>query len=484
MRAVVVIGLALFAGCRGPRAPAPSERSAIGPPVALEVELGGCATIRGDGACVRSESSAASELRLWIRTRDTARLEVSLDDAIVAVGPPERVQGGRRLRIEAPIEARQLSLVVRDGTRSARWSRRLAVRASCPDVDEAFDVGRRQRRPDEGFARLDAALSRSDLSTGCRARAAGVRARLFLDRDDPTSAVASFRRSVELSDGESLDDAFASAFVLTYKVRDFEAAASALDAVEHRAGQAASGRVLHAYFRGLLARESGDLRSALRWLSTSAAGAERIGRTRTYLDATQMSAAVLSSIGRTDEALDRLGRLDRLVADHPDVDDCARARLWANVGWNRALDRVARAARGAPPGADPGPPLRRSIALRQGACPDRAMQSNALVNLAVVAMIEGQLDAAEAALARARDVDPQPDDFVELWSRDLEGRIAAGRGRHEEARRVYAALVDDAPPRPRHGGAPTWAMPARSSGCRELPRRWWRTERPRISRRS
>ena len=308
-------------------------------------------------------------------------------------------------------------------------------------MDEARDL-RRSGKRDEARALLD----KEPPGPACAAAHLGLSARLHLDAGRSTAAVEGLvaaRDAALPHQGKArVDDGLALAYVLTLKTRDFGSARALLADLATEAEVSPQGRARVPYYGGLLALETGDLRTAVRHLARSAERARELAMTPLGLNAQQLQAETLMRLGRGPEAL---AILDRLVADDGlagDQSPCQRARVYANLGWLRLLERERVGVRG----PDPRAAILSSLEHYRAGCDKASLIANAHVNLALDAVQRGDLEAAGAALAAARAAHAEPDAQTESWMLDIEGRAARMAGSHGDARAIFDRLHAQAPP--------------------------------------
>ncbi|HYV46529.1 MAG TPA: CHAT domain-containing protein [Myxococcaceae bacterium] len=404
---------AVLGGC-APRCGGPTP-----PPPA--VEYAGCLAVVRGPTC---ELKPDRELRVLAAVPAGSRL------VILADGKELDASGGNGLRtLHLPPGAAAVDVVLVDagGRRSAPW--RLAVRnpGRAPVLVQAMELV-----PKGGIADAAKLLAerRADLAEEDRARADSMIARASLATGHREEGIAQLAASAAAHErlghaAEATRDTLAQAFTLVDLWR-FEEARAALAAADRRTRDYDEGRAQAAYYRGLLSRESGDLRSALRQLEEAAAGAERLGMTLDREAAVMALAVALRQLGRPGAALERLKEL------HPG-DPCNAGTLANNTAW-------AMLAAGDDSLGDPVPHLERALAIFRAGCPRAPEVANQLLNLALAELRRGDLDAAAARLKEARGEGGPPEPRSVLWWLDVEARIALGRGKSAEALGLYRRL--------------------------------------------
>ncbi|MFT3765382.1 MAG: CHAT domain-containing protein [Minicystis sp.] len=374
-------------------------------------------------------------MRLWISTPAGTRPSITVD------GQPRSaeglaVQGGTLVTIEVPEGARAVTVsAAQEGARPAAYVLTLVPRATDPALDEAA-ARRAEGKPDAARALLEALLG--DPRPAIRAQAVGKLARVERAGGATERAIAHFREAIRLAHesgraGDEIFDRFALAYTLVFSGRRFTEAREVLDGVRPLASIAPDRGAQAPYHRGLIAQETGDLRAAIRLFDEAAMGAERFGLDDVRLDAMQVKADVLATIGRPAEALALLEEVDRALAKGDRR--CRRADLLNDLGW---LSLRAASSAGAPPGLpDPGPRFAEALALYREACPSPDALANVLTNLALAELDRGHADRARAHLDEARRARPDASPRLAAWWPGIEARVALLEGRREDALAAY-----------------------------------------------
>ncbi len=418
-----VVATGLVAGCARDGEPAASSQ-----PLPLRVEWAGCDAALPGRICT---PPADGRLTLWIEAPPEARLAI---DATLIEGPTE-VQLGRRYQVRVAAEARELVVRATDGERSAAW--RLALRSSQPPGWRAeAEAALRAGEADTAAALLDA-LPAAEQASGF---AVGARARLELRRGETGAACALLKRSVTahrqagrlLAAGR---DAAALTYLATYREHDLAAARRALSAIPDEADGPAENAFDRAYYGGLLAAKSGDLRTALRSLTAAARQAERAGLSSLERAAEQALAWRLQVVGREAEAT---ALLRRLVATAPaDLSPCRRGQLLNNAGWGLLHAPATLEA-----GERPADYLEEALEIFEQSCPQLPHERlNVLLSLVLAHLEESEPAAARQRLAQALEPGPIPEPRLRIWRRELEGRLALAEGRPKAALRRYGEMA-------------------------------------------
>lgn len=434
MRSCAVAAALLAATCaacgRGGDAK-PPERAA------LSARMAGCAAVRAGPVCEVPKEGAT--LRFWVPEEGGA---VAATLAGAPVGATEApLPGGRRVTIALPAApdraSRALEICV---TRPGRVAcRSFETQVVVPDERLQRALQRRAASDPAGALEALAGISGGDATA---ARADSLRARLALSRGDAAAAVAGLEKGMErhlaagrISDGGH--DAFALAYTQTTMRHAFGPALAALDRASEAIGAWDEGAAQIDYYRALALRDGGRPREALAALQRSGRLAMELGLTAAHRDARHVEARLLQSLGHHAEAI---RTLETLAAElTPDDGPCVREELLSAWAWSELRALLA----GALPA--PSPALRDRLTeahrLATGACPRAWAADNCTVNLALEALLAGELDRA-AQLVRSLDVPgEQRAAFVEVWRLDLAGRIALRKKEPREALAAYDALA-------------------------------------------
>ena len=287
---------------------------------------------------------------------------------------------------------------------------------------------RKQGELDEAESRAAAHQDHSDAHV--RAIARGIIARVHLRRGRAREAMEGLQRAAALHreaarPAEALRDELALVYACLYQGRRFGDARAALGRAEALAASAPDGIHGVRYFQGLLAYETGNLRTAL--VSLRAALASREYRTSTL----QVLAFVLQLLDREDEADALLSEAERSAEAE---DPCPRADLLANVGWFRVRSR-----RGSSGAAEL---LDRTLELRRERCPGDPARARVLADYAALHVREGRDAEARSRLEHARAAAPDPDGAMLATWLDLEGQLALRAGAPSEALSRFERLAE------------------------------------------
>lgn len=191
---------------------------------------------------------------------------------------------------------------------------------------------------------------------------------------------------------------------------------------------------LLAFYRGQLAKNEGDYRSALTAFQEAVEIAEQVLwlEIQSWYPKHEL-ASLLSDLGRFREAEERFKSLEQMPQYLP---LCEWAKFLNNQGWF-AL-RAREAGESFP---DPSPLFKRALETYK-TCETftKDKEFNLLLNLALAHLQEGRVQPAKDVLAQAHGLATDAPLYQKLWWRDLEARIALRDGRREEALRGFQEL--------------------------------------------
>lgn len=431
---LLAVSLALAGACGRPDPPA----AQAGP---AEVEYAGCYEVQKEGpVCYLGSKPDGRRLSLH-PLAPADRYEIRIDGRSRA--PLEPIPGAPGLlRVDVPPGAHSLELRAFTPGGVRAWT--LAV-ADWPPLagwlDEAWDLF---NRGGEGVASARALLDREIARcSDPRTRALALSLRASLDPgDDAEARLAAFERAIAeyrrvgLVQGEA-HIAAGVVFELVQK-HDFARARAILQGVALADGRPLEAAYKAAYLRGLLAKYSGDFRTAIGEFENAARLAQSVGLDALQRSAEQEEATTLSQLGRFADSEALLGRLTAGAGD-----PCNRAILLTNRGWTRYLARDAGDWRV----GDPIEPFlqARTIFRANQECRDRAREElNSAINLALSFLQADRLAEAEAIVAGASPLASGAGLRDHLWWLDLSARLALKQGRAAEALPLYERLAKEA----------------------------------------
>lgn len=416
------------------------------------VEYAGCDSVAAGPVCSLPEDG---RLTLWVRHAEDEEVRIEAD---VRRQParPSAVQGGLRYEIAVGRRTRELVVEVsprsrdRGGKRSV-WLLDVEPAAAKPDwLEQARDTYRTD--PEATRRLLEAKLAELEprelgAAAGLLARIARRQGRPELAEDFYRRAVAAHRQAAQLL--AEVDDATSLVWDLIEQKR-FADAGEVLDSLPVEAlGGSAEARYLEAYYRGLLAEETGDHRAATRWTARAAREAERAGLEKERVYAEDHLARQLHGVGLSDAAgavQERIrAEIAGLCADDgasSSLDPCDCARFDNNRAWTRLLSLEA-----GRPAEDPGELLLRAerifteaAARPDGGCTFPDDLPDVRLNLALAALHAGDVEAAREHLARALE-DPEVQPRLAMWQLDVEARIALAESEATRALGLYQGLA-------------------------------------------
>jgi cellulose synthase operon protein C len=343
-------------------------------PPPIEVEYGGCRALLEPGPlCILDESG---EMHLWVGARPEDEVEVAIDGRRLDVAS-KSVGGGRQLPLTLSAGAQRIDLEV-----AGRRVFSLAVAAASEDGPS------RNANGDDGKSR------------------------------DVMGEVTATARKVH---GAVRD-------------RDLATAREALAGVQLSAQPPAESRYLLSYYRGLLAEQEGDYRTALHEVRAAVQIAERAGVERYRRLAEEELALLLRRIGRSREAAAIFERLRASLDDRRYCEE--EPQLLHNQAWTALLAREAGERL-----ADPTELLSSALKMYEScAAATSARKANTKINLALAHLQAGRLVAAKRLLREARAAEPHPPLLHLLWLLDLEARLVAREGDPRRALELFAEL--------------------------------------------
>ena len=398
------------------------------PSPSLSVEIAGCASLRKGPSCAFEPDSP---LRVWTETENDAHISLSFDDRPPLDAP---LRPGVLSTLIVPADARTLHVRARRGEATTTRSIALTRFEEPAPIREANRL-RGEGKLDEAETALAPALRDTDPQR--KTQGARVLARIQRARGKTQEAIALLRASIqhERQTGnvsDEMQDRFALAYTLLYGLRSFAEARKALDEAAPVESLHAESKVTASYYRGLIAYETGDLRTALRLFRESAQGADRLGMTDHRRDVVQLLADVLSSLGRYEEAREQVRSLTSLVRGAP---PCQRALFLNNLAWialrTPEPDRTLIDTQ-----------LREALGLFHKECPLPGEAGNVATNLAIAMWERGDAAASRQFLKEAREASPTPDPRVAVWWTTIEGNLALEQKRTREALDHFTRLED------------------------------------------
>lgn len=403
-----------------------------------EVEYAGCFEVLRTGPkCLLGSDPATRKLTLY--PRQAARsYEIRVDGVPIAPAISEQraisvtiPPGGALLDVRAETDggARSWTLAIADFPSNPKW------------FDQVLDL------VDQGSSLYPQAKQRLDENTqlamdpALRALSLTLRGQLEQATSGWKEAEPFLRRALAANReaGYLWRETYVATFVAFQLIQAhrFDSARDDLYGVNLPSGAPAEAVQTLTHNKGLLAKRSGDFRTALEEFQAAAELAGRVELTSFQRLAEQEQALLFSKLGRFGEAT---AIFDRLARTRPKGDgDCARAVLLTNQGWSLYLAREA----GDWQAGDPTPPFATAQRIFEGhsGCPQQRRESfNASVNMALAYLQGGRLTEAEQAARAATSSAEAATPLERLWWLDLQARIGLARNRPEGALRLYQQL--------------------------------------------
>ena len=414
------------------------------------IEYAGCRTILIGPLCILPENR---RLALWVEHPRTEDIRIN-GGSRWASYPSVTIQGGTRYEIELDPAAVELVVEVNRGDKRSVWVLEVGHGAD-PDWlvkarelyrDDGWDEARQLLAP--RTADPDPVIAGPALSLLARIERLSGRAKIGDDL---------YRRAIDAHRGAGrLFDQVRDATGLTYHLiaeKRFAQARSLLDAlpVDATSGSA-DARYLAAYFRGLVAEETGDHRAAMSWMKQAVREAEKAGSSRDRIYAVDLLARQLYTVGLTEAATELYSRVQEEMPTlcpgkgaTSDLTPCDCARLHNSRAWTWLLSLEA----GHSPRQIRPPSSKRQSRFSSGkrrrgeTCAFPEDLPNVRLNLALAALHSRDTEKARSHLEEAR-VDSAELPRQTLWQLDVEARLALFDSRPEEALRLYGELAEHA----------------------------------------
>lgn len=391
--------LALVAGC------APPVEVAAPQTAAPEVVYAGCEAVQTGPVCsLRPDAT----LRLWVPGGE--RLVLERDGEALPVRWIS-AEGGQRTALTAVTGE---SLTLRSEAADWRWTLRLRPAAGLPAALRVIDE--RSQAGDHAGAMAALTTVMPDLRGAEHAEAIKLRGDLQYRGGEVTAALATYEQAFAAAVdagllGRASEVALTAGYTATALQQDHAAARRWLARHAELLDALPEARLQHAYFAGLLADRTGDLRTAMRRYEEHARLARAFGLERELAGALLGLASLRGRLGDTEGAEAAFAEALALA----ELPDEARAVALHNAAW------VALEARGrGQVAADPEPRFAAALAMFSPGHPlaDPSMAAEARLNLAYAQVLRGDAAAARATLA---GFEP-PNHRSRRWRLYLEGR--------------------------------------------------------------
>lgn len=397
----LVFGLALSA------ASCPGLESAETTPLG-GVEFAGCASVELGPRCTLAEDRS---VRFWL-PQDTT-LSVSTERGTQLTVRSEASAGGKLCHVAVPPGVQLLRLDQPGGS----WSLALSEPERVPVLERARGL-RALGQLERARVLLQDALPTLDDAAANRAQA--LLARLALARGEQAAALQGLRASMlrAQAGGRSSDlvqDATALAYVLGSQLHAYAEARAVLDRAAAFAAHDPASLALIPHYRGVVALESGDLRAALTLAREAIARTERLGLRDHELIAREQLATLLAILGRHGEAI---AAQQSVLAEYAGSDACQQADRQETVTWFALLAEPAAGSAL----AELAERSSRSAEALLTRCPAPWRQRNHAIDAALLALAQGELPRARAALEHLPAL-PEPDAALDAWEHEARGRL-------------------------------------------------------------
>jgi tetratricopeptide (TPR) repeat protein len=403
------------------------SEAARAPDAPVEVEWGGCATVRPGPLC---ELGGDRDLRLWTTAAEAPAWRLSTDAGPAVRKGLTRMQDGWAISVQVPAGAQRISALGHQND-VAVWSLALGTARLHPEIDELVLAGKR------GDSRAAPRL-RALIESGApelRGPAEAGYGRVMLAQGEMQEAERAFRQALAADRAEGrLSDEMRDASALLWALAEIEqrfADARALLATLSVARKASpDAEAWYARDTAMLAAETNDVRAALAGYRDAFRREERLGAAERAVATAEDLARVLDSEGRPMEAV---AILDRLPLP---ADPCARATRMIN----RVEMLLEPAAREGTTDARMKAELLDEQRAIQG-CGDPHRKLFALFHATRYALATGDLEHADALVLRLKAAVSQPDPLEEVWRDEAVAQWSLARGRPAEALAAFVAAA-------------------------------------------
>lgn len=440
-----IVALVAAWGCgekgREPAQPAPDPAKHEAASRSYEgVLFHGCVAVVRGPRCELTPGET-TELAVWAPHPDASALGAAVDGVAAPVRHAGQADAGTLfvVTLERPTLTDASQLVIDFGARG-RWSLGLRPALVAERVDEAKAI-RRTGKLDEAAERLG---DPEGLPEAVRGLALGELGRIALRKGELDQAAelllqaaAHHRSRGRVSD--EINDATAAAYVLADLKQEVSRARAVIGELEADAPQWPYAEFLLGWHRSNIAYRNGELRQTLRHL----VGAERVARRfklpgKLYY-VSDVRANMLVELGRADDAVAVYDALDRGA-----LDACQRMSVDNNACWAQL-----RVAKSNPEAAservrDAITRCQRALQLaRAETCPRSTdIELNALLNLALATLEQGERDAARRWLEEAEAKKAGFNGERLAWLIDLQARLQLLDGAFEAAHDRFGELVE------------------------------------------
>jgi hypothetical protein len=373
----------------------------------LAFSFAGCARVRPGPLC---EVGEEREVTLWVP--GSSKPQVGSTES---VRETLFIEGGWRMKLRVPAGAREL--------RIAAGGRRGRLRVA--DSSEPGPLRELARLWKDGkWEQVRASLDRAaaELTGPEHERIRAFRARLSMRDGNHARAASELEQTAESARDaglllEASHDRFAAAYIRTVRLGEYDRARADLAATERELGNVREVQARLAYNRGILAKTTGDLESALVSFRSASVESRRLDLSFNELASRQELARILNLLRRYAEALAE----QRAIVAREEDSSCLRSIRLQNLAWILLSQ------------SDPKVQQSGSSALDRAErlydqCPDpfnRRIQALTRVELA---LLRGDVDEAERRL-ETLDSDPSGRDTrLSAWQALYTGKVRLLRG--------------------------------------------------------
>lgn len=434
---VLAIGLAAIVPLAVSRA---LRQSGSAPPprdVALDALVSGCASLvmeRNDAGGLTPACTLNTDRKVRVFVPGTDGVEVDLGQQAITPALVNNPAGGRVFIVTVPEGMRSFTVrrVPVAGPRAAYTQLIAALPRPAWFVDAQ---ALRQKGDLSGAETLTIeALGAAKVTDDDRAMAEGLLARIAMRRGKIDDADRHFRAAIDLDKragrvSDRADDAFALVFMLHQRARRYPEARRVLDEVAGDLAAYPDGRAREPLYRGQVAWEAGDTRTALRELAVAIERADRLGAEGIGRAARQVRGMVMCNAGTTRSCLAALRQAEEELFRAENVSMCERAELAVSLGFAELAEAEA-----SPTTDTTGATAdARALTYVDGGCPDTYVRTLALEHLAMKAVLERSVGDAQRWLAEAKTSTSEPRLSDALFWLDVEAKIHALEGKTHAA---------------------------------------------------
>ena len=382
------------------------------------IEFAGCTMVEVGPVCTLP---ADRRLTWWVSDRGLLVLRTDRGTSLRPRSQP--LNGGMSYDVLVPEGVRWLNFAVAGADHKQRLMVRDPERA--PPLDQAKQL---RARGEFALARSVLEAKLPTLPPRQVGRAKALLARLALSRGELDAAIEGLGASLALAEREGrisdvMQDGTALSFLLCSSRRQYAAARAVLDHAGHVASQDPASQALLPHYQGVIAQETGDLRTALASYREAVVRTHRLGLQEHEVLARAQAASVLAELGRYDEAVE----IQRVLATTPSDDPCLRSDRFETVTWFALLAEPSAGSSLARIAAQ----FSQRSATEMLRCPSPWRTRNHAINAALLALVDGDTQRARRAL-RALPMLSGEDYLLDVWEHEAQGRLRLA-ARHPRA---------------------------------------------------